>query len=142
MYTHLLQEAEEILKAPLVEYRVIGPRLLNESRKALDRIYTLGLIYRITREQRYLERAREELMSAAGFKDWNPSHFLDTAEMSHAFGIGYDWLYHDLSESDRTIIRDALLRRASMPIWRDGKTAPGGPKLPITGIRSVMAESA
>ena len=123
MYTHLLQEAEEILKAPLVEYRVIGPRLLNESRKALDRIYTLGLIYRITREQRYLERAREELMSAAGFKDWNPSHFLDTAEMSHAFGIGYDWLYHDLSESDRTIIRDALLEKginAYLAGWENG----------------------
>ena len=41
----------------------------------------------------YAAKAKENLLEVCAFKDWNPSHFLDTAEMSHAVGVGYDWLY-------------------------------------------------
>ena len=31
------------------------------------------------------------MLTAARFEDWNPSHFLDVAEMTFALAIGYDW---------------------------------------------------
>ena len=51
------------------------------------------LVYRLDGNKHCVERAWRELEAAANFPDWNPRHFLDTAEMTHAFAIGYDWLY-------------------------------------------------
>jgi hypothetical protein len=119
-YQRLVAEAERIEKAPTVEYRLVGPRLLAQSRRCLDRVYTLGLLYRLDGKKQYLERAVRELRAAAGFPDWNPSHFLDTAEMTHAFAIGYDWLYKGLTPEDRAWMRKALVEKGidqALPIW-------------------------
>jgi hypothetical protein len=40
---------------------------------------------------------------------WNTSHFLDCAEMTAAFAIGYDWLYDQWTGDQRTAIRDAIV---------------------------------
>ncbi len=120
IYEALAEEAEGLQNAPTVEYKVVGPRLLAQSRRCLDRIYTLALLYRLDGKKEYLERALKELRAAADFPDWNPSHFLDTAEMTHAFAIGYDWLYPDLTPSDRVWIRQALVAKGinqALPIW-------------------------
>jgi len=110
----LLAEATGLLDEPTVEYKLIGPRLLSQSRRCLMKVYALALAYRLTGEMKFAERAKEELLAAAAFKDWNPSHFLDTAEMSHAFGIGYDWLYDELG-ADRETIRTALVEKGLKP---------------------------
>jgi len=110
----LLAETTDLLDEPTVEYKLIGPRLLSQSRACLMKVYALALAYRLTGDRRFADRAKEELLAAAAFKDWNPSHFLDTAEMSHAFGIGYDWLYDELG-ADREIIRTALVEKGLKP---------------------------
>jgi hypothetical protein len=102
-------EAEKILWEPPVEHVLIGPRLLEQSRRAMDRIYTLALMYRLEGDKRFADRARTEMLTACAFKDWNPSHFLDVAEMTHAMAIGYDWLYDTLSPEDRATIRGAIV---------------------------------
>lgn len=114
-HTQLYKEADNLLREAPVEYRLVGPRLLAQSRRCLDRVYTLALLYRLNGERKFAERARQELMAAAEFKDWNPSHFLDVAEMTHAFGIGYDWLYDYLSPEDRKIIREAIIEKGLKP---------------------------
>ena len=48
--------------------------------------------------------------AAARFEDWNPTHFLDVAEMSLAVSLGYDLLYSYLSEAERATIKSALMR--------------------------------
>ena len=111
----LRRSAERILGAGTVEYRIVGPRLLSQSRRCVSRVYTLGLAYRLSGEKRFAERAKKELMAAAAFPDWNPSHFLDTAEMCHAFAIGYDWLYDTLSPDDRRIIKEAIIEKGLKP---------------------------
>ncbi len=115
IHEKLLEQARRLEELPTVEYLVVGPRLLTQSRRCLERVYTLALLYRIHRDKRYLERALKELRAAAGFPDWNPSHFLDTAEMTHAFAIGYDWLYDDLSPSDRAWLREAIIQKGIQP---------------------------
>ncbi|MBI3698662.1 MAG: hypothetical protein HY238_27960 [Acidobacteria bacterium] len=72
LHGKLRQEAERLLVAPPVEYVKIGPRLLAESRRCLDRVYTLALLYRLDPDRRYLERVKKELFAAAAFPDWNP----------------------------------------------------------------------
>ncbi len=109
-YEQLEKDAARILNQPPVEHVLIGPRLLDKSRRALDRISTLAALYRLDGDKKKLDRARLELLAVCAFPDWNPSHFLDTAEMSNAVGIGYDWLYDDLAPADRATIRQALVK--------------------------------
>ena len=82
------EDADRCLtRSPLV-YKRVGPRLLSVSRDCLRRIYALALAYRWTGEEKYAAKARQNLLEVCAFQDWNPSHFLDTAEISNAVGIG------------------------------------------------------
>jgi Heparinase II/III-like protein len=108
-------DAENCLKKKPLVYKKVGPRLLSVSRDCLHRIYALTLAYRWTGEVRYAAKARENLLEVSAFKDWNPSHFLDTAEMSHAVGIGYDWLYDYLDDDTRRTIVAALIEKGLKP---------------------------
>jgi hypothetical protein len=71
----------------------------------------LAFAYRMTGEQKYADRARKEMLAAAAFTDWNPSHFLDVAEMTAALAIGYDWLHAKLDAETRATIRTAIVEK-------------------------------
>jgi len=107
----LRREADRDLMSKPVERVLIGRRLLDKSRTALSRVLHLGLAWRLSGEKKYADRARAELVAIAKFSDWNPSHFLDVAEMTAAAGIGYDWLYSELDDATRTLLRDAIVEK-------------------------------
>ena len=109
LQANLLAEADKHLATTPVERILTGRRLLDKSRTALSRILHLALAWRLTGRPAYLERAKAELTAVARFTDWNPSHFLDVAEMSAAVGFGYDWLYTALDEPTRVLLRTALI---------------------------------
>ncbi len=112
---NLEHEADRLQTTPPAEFKLVGPRLLAQSRRVLDRVYTLALLYRLDNQPQHLQRAVKELRAAALFPNWNPQHFLDVAEMAHAFAIGYDWLYAGLGAADRDWIRAALLEKGLEP---------------------------
>jgi hypothetical protein len=89
--------------------------LLTVSRTIWRRVYTLALVYKIDQDQRFLDRLWQELAAAAAFPHWHPEHFLDTAEMTHAFAIAYDWLHQDWSPEQRQVLRAALLEKGLKP---------------------------
>lgn len=92
-----------------------------------QRVKNLAYAYRITKETKYVDRAWLELNTAAlGNGDWvgtiNPSdkadatdpwncgkHFLDCAELTSAFAIGYDWMFDALTDERKTTIRNAII---------------------------------
>jgi hypothetical protein len=108
----VLTRARDDAALPPLEHKLIGPRLLSVSRECLRRVYSLGLAYRLTVDETFARACEANLHTVCAFPDWNPSHFLDTAEMSHAVGIGYDWLYGWLSETSRATIREGLIRNS------------------------------
>lgn len=111
-----LKFAQELLnKKPLVYNKPDGRRLLRVSRAALERVRSLSLSYLILGEKKYAERAWQELLTVASFSDWNPSHFLDCAEMTHAVALGYDWLYNFWSAKQKKILQDAILQKGLNP---------------------------
>ena len=71
-YDELEGEAEKMLTEPPAEYKLIGPRLLSQSRAALRRISTLAGLYRLDGDRRKAERARRELLAISAFPDWHP----------------------------------------------------------------------
>ena len=115
MHYAILKACNKILGKPLLERKMTGRRLLSVSRECLRRVYFLSYGYRMTEDERFLKRAEEEMLKVAGFRDWNPSHFLDVAEMTMGLAIGYDWLYAQLSESSRVAIRQAIKTKGLEP---------------------------
>ena len=115
IYVELSKEADRLQPLPPLEYRAMGTRLLTTTRHITDRIYTLALMYRLDRKRAHLDRAAKELRAIAAYHDWNPTRFLDTAELTHAMAIGYDWLYGALSPDDRQLVRDAIVQKGLDP---------------------------
>jgi uncharacterized protein YjdB len=121
-YANVKKSAEAVLTEPPVQYKPdSGNRFLETSRLVLSRLQTLGLMYRITGESRYAERAWLELETVSGanpdqvnynWPTWNASAYLDTAEMAAAVATGFDWIYDYLDEGQRAVIVSALKTRA------------------------------
>jgi Heparinase II/III-like protein len=111
----ILSYADEVLTKTPLERKLTGKRLLTVSNEALKRIYYLSYAYRMTKETKYAERAEKEMIAVCEFENWNPTHFLDVAEMTIAVAIGYDWLFSSLSETTRVKVRQAILENAFTP---------------------------
>jgi hypothetical protein len=115
-YEALHKEAEATIGQAPSRYMIPdGLRLLAVSKQVLRRVSTLAMLYRLSGEARYASRAWQELEAATRFPDWNPRHFLDTAEMLHAFAIGYDWLYDAWTPQQRQTLRVAMLDKGMKP---------------------------
>lgn len=107
--------AEDTLK---YEKDQSGLRLLQVSRAALNRIVSCAYAYRFTGDEKYLAHAERDINTVCNFPDWNPSHYLDVAEMSTAVALGYDWLYKNLLPETKAKVESALKSHAF-------DTAPG-----------------
>jgi hypothetical protein len=115
-YAAKKREARRLIVESPCTYKLSGGHgLLGTSRAVLNRVYTLALLYKVEGGHRYLNRLWEDLEAAAGFPDWHPRHFLDTAEMTHAFAIAYDWLYSTWSESQKRVLEQAIVDKGLKP---------------------------
>ncbi|KAK0544276.1 hypothetical protein OC846_006130 [Tilletia horrida] len=103
-----------------------GSGILDVSREVQLRMKTFAYAWQRTNDTKWVQRAWLELQTAAGnvtstyfgqqpiqgypnatstmAPHWNMVHFLDVAEMTAAFAIGYDWLYNAWSDSQRADI--------------------------------------
>ncbi len=115
LHNIIMEQADNLIATDEVERIKTGRRLLAVSRKCLKRVITLSYAYRMTQDEKYLKKAEAEMLAASAFSDWNPSHFLDVAEMTMALAIGYDWLYNNLSEQSRNTIKKAILNKGLLP---------------------------
>jgi Heparinase II/III-like protein len=112
----VMTEAGNVLTARTCRYDIPdGKRLLAESRLALHNILHTAWAWRMTGEEKFRLRTIAELEAACALKDWNPSHFLDTAEMATAVATGYDWLYPTLTADQRAMCEKAIIEKALKP---------------------------
>jgi hypothetical protein len=128
-YAEVKKSADQMLDAPVSKYeKPDGKRLLSVSRRVLDRVRTLALVQCVEGNPRYADRVWKELEAAAAFPDWNPPHFLDTAEMTHAFALGYDWLYGHWSQQQRRVLREAIASLGLRPGLKVYDSKKGWPR--------------
>jgi len=111
----LLAEARALLPQAPVQRVLTGRRLLHVSRTVLSRVTTLGYAWRMTGDRAFAQRAEVEMLAAAAFADWNPSHFLDVAEATAALALGYDWCHDALNPESRRRIRAAIVSKGVQP---------------------------
>jgi hypothetical protein len=115
MHDAIVRESEAMLAVPVLERIQIGRRLLDKSRECIRRMFFLSYAWRMTGEEKYLKRAEKEMLTISNFTDWNPTHFLDVAEMTMGMAIGYDWLFDKLSDESKAIISDAIVKKGLVP---------------------------
>ena len=104
-------DAEVSKPPPAREFDESGRRLLSNAAKINRRIVAFASAYRLSGDRRYAEAAEREMLAAAGWKDWNPAHWLDTAEMVGGLAIGCDWLWDVLPEGSLSKIRAACIEK-------------------------------
>lgn len=112
IHRQILSYCEDIMVVPNETRVMEGKRLLAVSRNVLKKVFYLSYAYRMTGDVKYANRAEQEMLAACSFTDWNPSHYLDVAEMTFGLSIGYDWLFDVLKDSSKATIRKAIQEKA------------------------------
>ena len=105
------RRADGFIPMEPTRYKMVGKRLLGRCRAVLERVCYCSYMYLVSGDEIYARRAEKEMLAAADFVSWNPSHFLDVGEMTTALAIGYDWLYDWLSAESRKVIEDAIIEK-------------------------------
>ncbi len=122
----LKAKADSLAVVPQIEYQMDKyGNMLWTSRAYVQRLGTLALAYRIYGEQKYLDAANNALLWVCAYPDWDPKHYLDTAEMATAVAIAYDWLYDVLPQTTKDIAKRCLYERAITLVLREYEK--GGP---------------
>lgn len=94
-----------------------GLQILEISRRVKNFVLDLSMAYRMTGNEKYSECVwkifqytgkQNTSMSQWGFTDWDPNHFLDTAEMAGGYAIGYDWCYDAFTPEQREYIEQTV----------------------------------
>lgn len=125
-YNALITHATALLQAPYLQYaKEDGVRILPVSQELTTRAQTLGLAFQLTGDTRYADRLWRNLEAVLGFPDWNPDHFLDTAEMAQGVALGYDWIWSFLTPARRDAVEAGIIRLALNPALSVYRSPPG-----------------
>lgn len=127
IYSDLERECERLVSTPAAEFKLSGPRQLLRPQQILDNLANLALVFRISGREPFLRRAVVEMKAVAAFRDWNPSRFAETATITNAVALGYDWLYNALTVEERTLIRTAIRTKGLEPALAAYKRESGWP---------------
>ncbi len=119
MYKAIQLNADKIQKEPLLERVMVGRRLLGTSREMLYRINMLGIVYRVEKDPVILNRINDEVVAVCNFTDWNPSHYLDVAEMSMAVAFALDWTAGKLPKPTMDLAKKALIEKGIKPSYNE-----------------------
>lgn len=119
VYGALQRNARQIQARPLLERKMIGRRLLDTSREMLYRMNVLGMVYRMEKDPAVLKRIDAELQAVCQFQDWNPSHYLDVAEMAMAVALAVDWTGKDLPRATLELAQKSLIEKGLLPSFTD-----------------------
>ncbi len=105
----IISKANTYINATELTRVLNGKRMLDVSRRALERLTYCAYAYKTTGDSQYLTRAEKDLKAVCAFQDWNArSHYLDVGEMSAGVALAYDWLYSDLQADTKQAVRKAL----------------------------------
>lgn len=111
--------AHKIMTKDFLVRKLEGRRLLGVSREMLYRANILAILYRLEKDPAVLKRLNDELVAVCNFTDWNPSHFLDVAEMSMAVAIAVDWTGKYLPKSTVDLAIRSLIEKGIKPSYAE-----------------------
>ena len=117
--------AEGYIKQAPIPYNVSNGKI-DRARAREEMIITLSLLYRVTGEEKYAEKAWQELENISTYPNWWPQHALETGALLIAASVGYDWLYDWLGEERREIIAEAIYTMGLCEVQKTFSTQSSG----------------
>ena len=98
---------------------------------AADGLLALSMLYRVTGDKSYSERAAEIAEPLARMENWEADSLGTLGEVAFGMAICYDWCHHVWSEARKAVVERGMLRNGMRPgvALYDGKGKmwyPGG----------------
>lgn len=121
----VIAAAEGLRSASRIDFTVSGGRMLRAATELGDRSYTLVVAWILSGDKSYLDVLWRDLGPATQLSSWNPDHMLDSAELTHAAAIAYDWANKAWSDSQRTQLRTAIVKLGLEPSLKIYELADG-----------------
>lgn len=130
-----LKEMTEALKAEYGKKSLafMDEPLTHDLARECDLLWNFSLLYRITGEKPYCERALAEALAIAECEDWRNEGLLVYGDLLLAMAGCYDWCHHVWTEGQKARIERALLRNGmrvgldyyngKSRMWRSGGAA-------------------
>ncbi len=121
------ETAEEFYNEPVIDTVIVNDDLpLPRTREY--RLTSWGLVYLLTGEEKYAERAWREIENMVNAKSW-ASHisFLHTGAMLFTTSLAYDWFYDYFNEDQKKQIADGIKRLGLMEAFKGYSSQFGGP---------------
>lgn len=116
-YQQLQEEARSILSQPYLDYFLDEARLRVPSvHKFALQVPPLVMMYRLTGDTAYAERAIRQVVMMAGWPDWGADrHYLDAGIGAFNVAMIYDGLFGYLDDARKKVMRDAVMKHVLIP---------------------------
>ncbi len=110
-YAKVKSAADKLINSDLPEYDDDDELRLSSAEKAADRMMQLAFVYSIeeTDRDKYMIQLNKEIKNCAGWPDWNPKHFLDTAALIRGTALAYDWCYDYWQRPENAAQKETLV---------------------------------
>lgn len=83
-----------------------------------NRLPILAFAYLMTGDADFLRAAREWITALNGYPSWAGDKDLGAGHVSFGMALAYDWLYHDLTPTEREAIQASLYRHGKILLER------------------------
>lgn len=109
-FDQLKREADRLLDTEPYGYLANG----GSNSNVRDLLIRTSMMYQLTGDEAYARRAIEELKAAAAYPDWGGryNNMLSLTYMTLGFSLAYDWLYDAMTEQQRNMVREAVMKHA------------------------------
>lgn len=117
-YELVEKQCEGYLAAEPLGFTVLSDGSLDMVQTREERMMRLCFMYKITGDEKYAQRAWEEMEVFSSYRHWG-RQYLNVAGMLTAAATGYDWLYDWLSDEQKKTVADAMVKNGLMKAKKD-----------------------
>lgn len=113
-YEQIKRSADTLLENETVYHARSDGRRLDYGQRVLTQILPpLLIVYNISGETKYAEKAWAHMEAICGWPEWGnaSAEHLNVAELSSAMVMGYDWLYDYLTPAQREMCKVAIVNK-------------------------------
>lgn len=106
MYNKIKAEAENLFSTPVLHN---SDTIAQGGWNAVIRVIKLMIVHYVEGDQKYVDRAKEELYAMMKIKVWTAAAQLDNSQSGATIAVMYDWLYDYLTQEERDWCIEAIM---------------------------------
>ena len=108
-FDSLKSSADTYLNGAPEQYFDTSSQQLSSARRTRYKLHVLAFVYAVTEDERYRDRAIEEMVYVGEFPSWG--NYLASAETANGYGVAYDWMYNGMTPEQRQLICDIMYKK-------------------------------